>query len=331
MQQTMADNMGLKRTRIGRPFLSVVIPIYNESENIASLYHSLEKGLDGIDAEVIAVDDGSSDGSFDMLRSIAQENGRWRVICLRRNFGQTAAMTAGFDYAGGEIIITLDGDLQNDPADIPRLLDKLKEGYDVVSGWREKRQDKFITRRLPSMMANYLISRLTGVALHDYGCTLKAYRAEIIKNVHLYGELHRFIPALAGWMGVQVAEIKVQHHPRRAGKSKYGLSRTIRVLLDLITVKFILTSATRPMQVFGLLGILASSLGITGGLYMTVLKVIYNIGIGGRPLLLMFIVLIFVGMQFISIGLLGELVVRTYHEGQNKPIYVVREIAGREE
>ncbi|MDD3925979.1 MAG: glycosyltransferase family 2 protein [bacterium] len=317
----------------GRPFLSVVIPIYNEVENIDSLYRALEKELDGIKggAEVIAVDDGSSDGSFDLLRSMLQKNGRWRIIRLRRNFGQTAAMTAGFDLARGEVIITLDGDLQNDPADIPQLLAKMEEGYDVVSGWREKRRDKFVTRRLPSMIANRLISRLTGVALHDYGCTLKAYRSDVIKGVHLYGELHRFIPALAGWMGVRVAEIKVRHHPRRAGKSKYGLSRTVRVMLDLITVKFMLTSATRPMQVFGLFGMIASSLGLIGGIYMTLLKFIYHVSIGGRPLLLMFIMLIFVGIQFISIGLLGELVIRTYHEAQSKPIYAIREIAGREE
>jgi glycosyltransferase involved in cell wall biosynthesis len=245
---------------------------------------------------------------------------------LRRNFGQTAAFSAGFDLARGDVIITMDGDLQNDPADIPLLLEKIDEGYDVVSGWRVNRQDVFLTRRLPSRIANALISKVTGVRLHDYGCSLKAYRAEVVKNIKLYGELHRFIPALAKWVGIQVAEVPVTHYARKYGRSKYGLGRTIKVILDLLTVKFLLDYATRPIQIFGLLGVVCLILGTGLGLYLTTLRLFFNQSLSDRPILLLAILLIMLGVQFVIMGLLGELVVRTYHEAQGKPIYMIREV-----
>jgi len=310
--------------------LSVVLPVYNEVENLEELMARLTQVMDSLGRgyEIIAVDDGSRDGSFELLKRLHQEYPRLRVIRFRRNFGQTAAFAAGFDHAQGDVIITMDADLQNDPADIPILLEKMAEGYDVVSGWRKNRQDPFLTRRLPSMIANWLISRVTGVYLHDYGCSLKAYRREVIREIHLYGELHRFIPALASWVGITVAEIPVTHHPRRRGKSKYGLSRTVRVLLDLLTVRFLLSYLARPMQLFGGMGLIFFVLGTLVGLYLTSLKVIYGYRypIANRPLLLLAVLLVVVGVQMISMGLLGELVVRTYHETQGKPIYAIREI-----
>ena len=235
-------------------------------------------------------------------------------------------MAAGFDSAEGEIIVTLDGDLQNDPADIPRLMEKMSEGYDIVSGWREKRKDPFITRRLPSLWANKMISWVTGVKLHDYGCTLKAFRREVAKNIRLYGEMHRFIPAIASWMGVSISEIPVNHRPRKYGTSKYGLSRTVRVILDLITVKFLLTYSTRPIHVFGLWGILSGFFGLILAGYLSIQRLFMGAALANRPILLLAVLLIFIGIQFISIGLLGELQVRTYHESQNKPIYFIKEI-----
>jgi glycosyltransferase involved in cell wall biosynthesis len=306
---------------------SVVVPLLNEEENLEALYSQLDQALSGLGKtyELIFIDDGSSDGSFAILQELAQRDSHVRLVQLRRNFGQTAAFSAGFDCARGEVIITMDADLQNDPADIPMLLERMEEGYDIVSGWRVHRQDQFLKRRLPSKIANALISRLTGVKLHDYGCSLKAYRRDVIKGLRLYGEMHRFIPALASWMGVQVAEVPVNHRARTAGRSKYGLSRTIRVVLDLLTVKFLLNYSTRPVQVFGFLGAICFGLGTAIGLYLSALKIFFGAGLSDRPLLLLAVLLVVLGVQLIIMGLLGELVVRTYFEAQNKPIYVLRD------
>jgi glycosyltransferase involved in cell wall biosynthesis len=308
--------------------LSVVIPIYNEEQSIEPLYESLKQVLEslGQSYEIVAVDDGSSDGSFEVLKRLHLGVPMLKVIRLRRNFGQAAAFAAGFDQAVGETVVSMDADLQFDPADIRKLLDKIGEGYDIVSGWRVDRREAFLTRRLPSMVANCLISRITGVRLHDYGCSLKAYRSEVIRNVRLYGELHRFIPALASSIGVRLAEVPVSHYPRRYGKSKYNLSRTLTVVLDLLTVKFLLSYATRPMQVFGLLGILSFAVGTVIAAYLSFIRLFLGSPIANRPLLLLGILLIFVGIQLVTMGLLGELTIRTYHEAQGKKIYVIREM-----
>jgi glycosyltransferase involved in cell wall biosynthesis len=313
-----------------RPALSIVIPIFNEEENVPILADEIRQAMDphGIAYEVIAVDDGSTDGSWPRLEAVRAADPRWILVALRRNFGQTAALSAGFDHARGEVIVPLDGDLQNDPADIPRLLAMAKD-YDIVSGWRKNRQDPFLSRRLPSMLANWLISRVTGIRLHDYGCTLKAYRREILEHLHLYGEMHRFIPAIASWMGITFVEVETHHRPRRFGRSKYGITRTLRVILDLITVKFLLSFATKPIQVFGMLGLGAAGLGGIIGVYLTLLKLIWGAQIGGRPLLFLAVLLIVVGVQFVVMGLLGELLVRVYHESQQKPIYMVKRVDGR--
>jgi len=311
--------------------LSVVVPVKDERENLRALHAELRAALERLSLrfEILFVDDGSTDGSDAVLRSLAEEDPDVRVIRFRRNFGQTAAMSAGFDYARGEVIVTLDADLQNDPADIARLLAKLDEGYDVVSGWRKNRRDGFLLRRLPSLVANRLIVRVTGVPLHDFGCTLKAYRREVVRNIRLYGEMHRFIPALAKWVGAEIAELPVHHRPRRWGKSKYGLSRTLRVLLDLVTVKFLMSFSTRPIQVFGKVGLYSGSLGFLICLWLSLGKFLaperYSL-LERMPMLLLGILLIFVGVQFVTMGLLGELMTRTYHESQGKPIYVVREV-----
>lgn len=317
----------MRRAAAAAPQLSVVVPIYNEEESIPHLYQRLTAELSKLDIsyEIIAIDDGSRDRSFALLSELAREDRRLRVVRFRRNFGQTAAFSAGFERSRGAVVVTIDADLQNDPADIGALLAKVNEGYDVVSGWRERRQDPFINRRLPSMIANRLISWSTGVYLHDYGCSLKAYRLEVVQGIRLYGELHRFIPAIASWQGVAVAELPVHHEARRFGKSKYGISRTMRVVLDLLTVRFLLSYGTRPMQIFGLLGFLAGGAGVLVGAYLTWIKLFYAATIADRPLLLLAVLLIVLGVQFISIGLLGELIVRTYYETQAKPIYVVRE------
>lgn len=311
-----------------RPDYSIVIPVYNEEENIAPLYSALKPVIDDINrpCEVIFVDDGSKDGTYRELQRLNETDHRCKVIRFRRNFGQTAAMAAGFANARGDLIITLDGDLQNDPDDIPMILGKIEEGYDVVSGWRVNRKDKFLTRRVPSVCANWLISKITGVQLHDYGCTLKAYRREVAQNIGLYGEMHRFIPAMASWMGVSVAEVPVNHHPRRRGKSKYGLSRTLRVLIDLIGVKFLLKYSTQPLRVFGTLGFLSTILGLGMGADLTIRKFLYNEGISGRPLLFLSVLLTLLGIQFVTMGLLGEMMVRIYYEGQNKSTYVIKEL-----
>ena len=310
--------------------ISVVVPLYNEEDNVQLLYEEIRGVLDTMaeQAEIVFVDDGSRDTTLAKLEAIQAGDDHVRVVSLRRNFGQTAAMTAGFDHARGGVIITMDGDLQNDPHDIPQLVGKLNEGYDVVTGWRYDRQDPFLSRKLPSQLANRLISRVTGVGLHDYGCTLKAFRREVIDNINLYGEMHRFIPAIASGMGISFTEVKVNHRARRFGTSKYGISRTIRVVLDLITVKFMLSYATRPLHVFGTVGVVSSLLGVTIGLILTVQRQLFGIGLANRPLLLLAVLLIFMGIQFITIGLLAELVVRTYHESQKKPIYYVRKVLG---
>jgi glycosyltransferase involved in cell wall biosynthesis len=307
--------------------LSIVIPFYNEHKNIPFLLNEIYQALQPTTwtYEVVAIDDGSRDGTYELLKKELVRFNHFRLIRFRKNFGQTAAMAAGFDSAEGEIIVTLDGDLQNDPADIPRLMAKMGEGYDIVSGWREKRKDPFLTRRLPSNWANKMISWVTGVKLHDYGCTLKAFRREVAKNIRLYGEMHRFIPAIASWMGVSIAEIPVNHRPRKFGRSKYGLSRTVRVILDLITVKFLLTYSTRPIHVFGLWGIVSGFSGFILAGYLSFQRLFMGTALSNRPILLLAILLIFIGIQFISIGLLGELQVRTYHESQNKPIYFIKD------
>jgi len=312
-----------------QPTVSIVIPVFNEEENVPPLAEEIRQALDpwGIAYEVVAVDDGSTDGTWARLESVRAQDPRWVLVGLRRNFGQTAAMSAGFDYARGEVIVTLDGDLQNDPADIPRLLE-LAKAHDVVSGWRKGRQDPFLSRRLPSMLANWLISRVTGVRLHDYGCTLKAYRRDVVEHLHLYGEMHRFIPAIASWMGISLAEVETRHRPRRFGRSKYGITRTTRVILDLITVKFLLSFATKPIQVFGLLGSCAAAVGLAISGYLSILKLAFGAQIGGRPLLFLAILLILVGVQLIVMGLLGEMLVRVYHESQRKPIYMVKRVLG---
>lgn len=310
--------------------LSVIIPVYNEDGNVEPLYDMLKPVLEQLDRpyEIIFIDDGSKDGTYESLRKLNESDSMCKVIRFRRNFGQTAALAAGFAHARGQFIVTLDGDLQNDPRDIPMILEKMEEGYDVVSGWRARRKDKFLTRRVPSVCANWLISKITGVYLHDYGCTLKAYRREVAQNIGLYGEMHRFIPAMASWMGVDVAEVQVNHHPRQRGVSKYGLSRTLRVVLDLITVKFLLSYATKPLQVFGTVGFLSSVCGLILAGYLSIDKLVYGHGLSNRPILFLAILMILVGIQFISIGLLGEMMVRIYHEGRDKPTYVVREILG---
>ncbi|HNP85338.1 MAG TPA: glycosyltransferase family 2 protein [Kouleothrix sp.] len=314
------------------PYLTVVIPVLNEAENLPILAERLTDALEklGRTYEIIIIDDGSRDASFTILTDLARTNPHLRVVRLRRNFGQTAAFSAGFDRARGEVVVTLDADLQNDPADISMLLERIDAGYDVVSGWRAHRQDPFLNRRLPSIIANWIISRVTGVHLHDFGCSLKAYRTEVLSEIRLYGELHRFIPAIASWQGVAVTELPVHHAPRQFGKSKYGIGRTLRVILDLITIRFLLSYGTRPMQIFGLFGLILSGLGMLTGVYLTYTKLVYNESIGNRPLLLLAVLLIVVGMQLISMGLVGELVVRTYYETQSKPIYVVREEIGGE-
>jgi len=308
--------------------VSVVVPVYNEQDNVGPLLDGLKDALEGLGRpyELIVVDDGSTDQTVQRLREALVHFPTLRVVRLRSNFGQSAALAAGFDLARGELIVTMDGDRQNDPADIPRLLDKLKDGYDVVSGWRHHRQDALWSRRVPSRLANGLISWITGVRLHDYGCALKVYRREILRDIQLYGEMHRFLPALARWVGASVGEVPVGHWPRRSGRSKYGLGRTVRVLLDLLTVKFLMRYSTRPIQIFGLFG---GVLGGGGALLAAVLsyqRIVQGVPLANRPILLLAILLVLVGFQFVSLGLLGEMLARTYHESQRKPVYIVREI-----
>jgi len=314
--------------KIARPNISVVIPLYNEEDNVLPLYEQLSAALEALDRtyEVVIVDDGSRDKSFERLQEIQADDPHWRVIRFRRNFGQTAAMSAGFEAARGDIIITSDADLQNDPRDIPKLLAKMDEGYDIVSGWRVDRKEKFLSRRLPSMLANRLISRVTGVHLHDYGCTLKAYRREVIENVELYGELHRFIPAVASWIGVKVAEVPVNDRARIHGSSKYGIWRTFRVILDLITVTFLLKYATKPMHFFGLTGMVMGGTGTLLGLHLSIQRLFFNMPLSERPLLLLAVLLVILGFNMIMIGLVAEMMMRNYYNPQGKPTYIVRQI-----
>jgi dolichol-phosphate mannosyltransferase len=318
------------RAIIEDPEISIFLPVYNEEPNLRPLHAKLEGALKalGRSAEIVYVDDGSTDGSLKILRDIAQLDPRVRVVALRRNYGQTAAMAAGIDAAKGDVLIPMDADLQNDPADIARLLRKLDEGYDVVSGWRKNRKDKMITRKIPSMIANRLISWIGGVPLHDYGCSLKAYRRESLQDVRLYGEMHRFIPIYAAWAGARVTEIPVEHHARTMGKSKYGLSRTIKVVFDLMTIKFMASYQTKPIYVFGSFGMLAFAISILSGLYALFLKVIHKADFVQTPLPILCIVMFAVGVQFLLMGLLAEMLVRTYHESQAKAIYSVRERLG---
>src|ERR687884_728010 len=315
------------------PEISLFLPVLNEEPNLRPLHAKLDEALRrlGRTAEIIYVDDGSTDGSLEILRGLARIDPRVRVVALRRNYGQTAAMAAGIDAATGRVLIPMDADLQNDPADIVRLLQKLDEGYDVVSGWRKNRQDKMITRKIPSMIANRLISWIGGVPLHDYGCSLKAYRRESLQDVRLYGEMHRFIPIYASWAGARVTEIPVEHHARTAGKSKYGLSRTLKVVFDLMTIKFMASYQTKPIYVFGTFGFIAFAISLLAGLYAVFLKIFHKADFVQTPLPVLTIVMFAVGVQFLMMGLLAEMLVRTYHESQAKRIYAVREKIGFEQ
>jgi glycosyltransferase involved in cell wall biosynthesis len=311
------------------PDLTVVIPIHNEAPNLEPLHAELTDTLTqwGRPYELVFVDDGSIDGSFEILRRLQQGDRRTRVIQFRRNFGQTAAFAAGFAAARGRLIVTSDGDMQNDPRDIPGMVERLEaEALDIVCGWRKQRKDAFLNRRLPSILANRLISAATGVRLNDYGCSLKVFRAEVVKPLRLYGEMHRFLPALASEMGVRIAEQPVNHRPRIHGRSKYGISRTIRVVLDLLTVKFLLSYSTRPLQIFGLVGIGMGALGVLLLGYLTYVKFAFEESIGNRPMLAVSILLMITGVQLLTVGLLAEMQARTYHESQNKPVFVIRQI-----
>jgi glycosyltransferase involved in cell wall biosynthesis len=310
------------------PDLSVVVPVRNESPNIDELYRDITDALErwGRSYEVIVVDDGSTDDSFERLARHQQRDPRWRIIRFRRNFGQTAAFAAGFKHARGRLIATSDGDLQNDPRDLPHMIQRIEEGADIVCGWRKDRKDPWLTRRLPSELANKLISASTGVHLHDYGCSLKVFRAEVVKPIKLYGEMHRFLPAIASEMGVTIAEVVVNHRARRHGTSKYGLSRTFRVVLDLLTVKFLMTYSTRPLQMFGLIGVPMGLVGFGITAWLSYQRLFGYESIANRPLLLLGVLLIFTGVQLVTMGLLAEIMARTYHESQDKPTYVIREV-----
>ncbi|HEV8593251.1 MAG TPA: glycosyltransferase [Pyrinomonadaceae bacterium] len=325
----MNDSVTQQKTAAANPALSLFLPVLDEEENLRPMHAKIAAALDtlGKSAEVIYVDDGSTDKSLRILKEIAAEDDRVRVISLRRNYGQTAAMSAGIDAAKGDILIPMDADLQNDPADIGRLLEKLDEGYDVVSGWRKNRQDKLISRKIPSQIANRVISWIGGVQLHDYGCSLKAYRRDVIQDVKLYGEMHRFIPIYASWAGARVTEIPVDHHARTMGKSKYGISRTIKVIFDLMTIKFMAEYHTKPIYVFGTFGMIAFALAMIAGVWAIMLK-LYGTSFILTPLPVITVVMLAISVQFFLMGLLAELLVRTYHESQDKAIYAVREKIG---
>ena len=310
--------------------VSIVIPFLNEEPNLEPLCQEIQAAMDplSIDYEVLFIDDGSVDKGVDVLEAFRSQMPQIKVVSFRRNFGQTAAMVAGLDYAQGEVVVTLDADRQNDPADIPKMIEKINEGFDMACGWRFERQDTFVSRKLPSMLANRLISKITDVNLHDYGCTLKAMRKDLAKRVILYGEMHRFIPAVASGVGAKIAEVKVNHRARTAGESKYGISRTFRVILDLITVKFLLRFHARPLHFFGMPGL---ALGGLGGLlitYLTIARLVFGVPLGDRPLLIFAFMLLIIGLQFILFGLIGEMQTRIYYESQNKPIYHVRRTVG---
>ena len=310
--------------------LSVILPVFDERDNLQALYSELVQTLEALarSYEILFVDDGSMDGSREVLAEIQSHDEHVRVIELRRNFGQTAALAAGFDSAVGGIVITMDADGQNDPKDIPLLLSEIERGFDMACGWRYERKENFWLRRFPSMVANQLISWTTEVKLHDYGCTLRAMRQEVVKDLHLYGEMHRFIPAIASWMGIRLGEVKVNHRPRRAGKSKYGLSRVFRVLLDLLTVKFLLSFSGRPIQFFGGIGLVSGGVGVAMLLWLGLEKILMGNDLADRPVVLLAILLVLAGMQFITVGLLAEMQARIYHESQKKPIYTIRKVLG---
>lgn len=308
--------------------ISVVIPVHNEEGSLTELHERLTQVLSSLEKsyEIIFVDDGSTDASFKILASIGNKDDYVKIIRLRRNFGKSAAVKAGFDYSRGNILVTMDGDLQEDPADIPLFLAKLDEGYDMVNGWRADRKDPFFSKKLPSRLFNRLASWVTGVKVHDFGSPLKAFRREVIENIDLYGEMHRYMPALASWMGASIAELKVRHNPRRHGKSNYGITRLSRGFFDLITVKFLLSYSSRPLQLFGIPGLLSFFAGFIIGIYLVIEKFIANTSIGDRPLLLLAVLLVIVGIQFIVMGLLGEITARTFYEVHSKPTYHVKEI-----
>lgn len=310
------------------PELSVVIPVFNEAPNVRRLYDELTEVLGAYARpyELVIVDDGSRDDTFAQLAAAQASDPRLRVIRFRRNFGQTAAFAAGIAHARGRLIVLSDGDLQNDPRDIPQMVARIEAGHDIVCGWRKDRKDTFVTRRLPSIIANRIISWATGVALHDYGCSLKVFRAEVVKPLRLYGEMHRFLPAIASQLGVSIDEVVVNHRARQAGTSKYGLGRTVRVVLDLATVKFLLNYSTRPLQIFGLLGLVAMALGVGITGWLGYVRLFAGQSIGDRPLLLLGVMLLFIGVQLVTFGLLAELLARTYYESQDKPTYVIREV-----
>jgi glycosyltransferase involved in cell wall biosynthesis len=310
-----------------RPGISIVVPLYNEVDNVEDLHHQLTAALEpaGRTFELVLVDDGSTDGTREKLLALEASDPRVRAVILRRNFGQTAAFAAGFDRSRGDVVVTSDGDLQNDPGDIPALVSKLEdEELDMVCGWRRRRHDP-LSKRVPSFFANRLISWATGVRLHDYGCSLKAMRGEVARGIRLYGEMHRFIPAVASWMGVSLAEVPVNHRPRTRGRSKYGLGRTVRVLLDLFTVRFLHSYGTRPAHLFGLIGLALGAIGSAILAYLAVLKIFFGEALAGRPLLLLGALLFLTGVILVSFGLMGELLVRTWHESQGKPIYAIQE------
>jgi len=316
--------------------VSIVVPLYNEKENVSALVEAITEAMEPVDYrwELILVDDGSTDGTVQILEELQKGHPYMKVIEFRRNFGQTAAMAAGFNYAVGEVVVPMDGDLQNDPADIPRLVAKLEEGYDVVSGWRKKRKDKLFTRRIPSQIANKLIGWITQVKLHDYGCTMKAYRREVVNHLNLYGDMHRFLPALAHWSGAKVTEMEVNHRHRQRGQTKYGLGRTLRVVLDLVTVKFLGTFSNRPLHFFGGVGLWALFLSFLSGLVVVYMKFTsrsFQTPMNRNPLLILTVMLILMGVQFLLMGLLAEMMCRTYHESQDKPTYVIRRIIETDE
>lgn len=315
------------------PQITVFLPVYNEEDNLQLLHERIISVLSSLNrtAEIIYIDDGSTDSSLQVLKGIAAADDRVRVIALRRNYGQTAAMSAGFDLSRGEILIPMDADLQNDPADIPKLLEKIDEGYDVVSGWRKNRHDKLLSRRIPSILANKIISLISGVHLHDYGCSLKAYRKEVVDGIKLYGEMHRFIPIYASWAGAKVTEIPVNHHPRTRGKSKYGLSRTFKVIFDLMTIKFMASYQTKPLYVFGTFGLISFIISLITGSWALYLKIFDNVSFILTPLPLITIVMLAISVQFFLMGLLAEMLIRTYHESQDKPTYLIKEKIGFKE
>lgn len=309
------------------PYLSVLLPVYNEEESLELQYGAVVKALTGLKKqyEIIFVNDGSTDSSLEILKKIASMDRRVKVVNFRRNFGQTAAMAAGIDYSSGEILVFMDSDLQNEPEDIMKLIDKIEEGYDVVSGWRKNRQDKLFSRKIPSRIANRLISKVTGVNLHDLGCSLKAYRGEVLRQVNLYGEMHRFIPVHASWVGARITEVPVGHHARQFGESKYGIKRTFKVLLDLITVKFMGSYSTKPIYIFGGTGFITLILGFFSGLAVILMKIYRNEDMTGNPFFMLTIMLFIVGVLFIQMGIIAEIMIRTYHESQKMPPYRVRE------